>query len=161
MSKTKDMVIDQRNKQQTIQYLTDLMGTIAMAYYKRGLFLPPEPGAGFGRRGQLWVHETGEAGVSIDLYDLFDDGLPECEHLEFDDQTRQDGMPARQRAFCISYNPDWEKQQVLLQCNDATQTEFDDSFDLALEDAPEETLRSITAWIESLLPSNENDNENK
>lgn len=165
MSKTKNVVIDDQNKQQDIQYLTDLMGTIAAAYYKKGLFSPPEGeedlDPGFGRCGRLWVHETGEAGISIDLYDLFGDNLPKCENLEFDDQTHQEGMPARQHAYCISHDPDWEGEQVLLLCNEAGVNEFDDSFDLALGDVPEETLHSIIRWIESLLPSNQNDNENK
>lgn len=151
------------SKQQDIQYLTDLMATISAAYYKKGLFGPPEGeenlDPGFGRRGRLWLHETSEAGVSIDLYDLFGDNLPMCEHLEFDDQTHQEGMPARQQAYCISYNPDWEEHPVLVLCNEAGVKETDDSFDLSLEDIPAETVASIIQWIESLLPSNDNDNK--
>ncbi len=51
-----------KNKQETIKYLTDLMGTIQMAYYKGKLGNEIE-----GYVGDLRVHETGEAGVSIDL----------------------------------------------------------------------------------------------
>lgn len=153
MNKTND-------KQQAIQYLTDLMQTIAAAYYKHGLFLPPEEGAGFGRSGRLVVHESmdNDAAVSIDLYDLFGDGLPKCTDLDFDDQTGQQGMPRRQHAYCITYCPEWEDHPVLLLCNEEGANEFDDSFDLALEDVPLKTIQSITAWIESLLPTSETQN---
>ena len=138
-------------KQETIKRLTDLMATIAMAYYKKGLFTPPEEDDGFGKYNRLWVHEFGEAGVSIDLYDLFDDGLPKCEHLTSKDQTHVAGMPARQEVYCISYDPDREPCAVTLLCKDENVDETDDSFDLELADAPEETLKSITAWIEGLM----------
>lgn len=143
--------MEKMSKRQTIQYLTDLMAVIAAAYYKKGMFATPEEGAGFGRKGHLWVHESGEAGVSIDLYDLFDDGLPPCEHLTFDDQTHVAGMPARQEAYSIIYSPDREPNAVTLLCKDKDADDFDDSFDLELNDAPEETLQAITAWIEGLM----------
>lgn len=143
--------MEKMSKQQTINLLTGLMMVINYAYYKTGMFAPPEEGAGFGRKGHLWVHESGEAGVSIDLYDLFDDGLPPCEHLTFDDQTHVAGMPARQEAYSISYDPDRESNAVTLLCKDKDVDDFDDSFDLELNDVPEETLQAITAWIERLM----------
>lgn len=148
-------------KQDAIQRLTFLMSTIQMAYYK-GRFTQPEENAGFGQSGLLWVHETGECGISIDLYDLFGDNLPACPDLTFDSLCPSDGKPMHQKAYCVSYDPDWEEHTVLVQCNDASLDEFDDSFDLPLDYIPEQTIRSITAWIESLLPgNNENENQNQ
>lgn len=134
-----------KNKQETIKYLTDLMGTIQMAYYKGKLGNEIE-----GYVGDLRVHETGEAGVSIDLYHFEGDGLPVCEGLDFDAVCPADMQLIHQQAYCISYDPDWEEHPVLIQCDD--QTGSDDSFELTLDNVPEDTLKHITAWIESQMP---------
>ena len=137
---------------ETSKQLIALMAAIHAAYQK-GKFAPPEceEDCGFGRQGQLWVHEIDKKrGVSIDLYDLFDDGLPELEGMEFDSMCPADGNPIRQKAYCISYNPEWEEHPVLVLCNDASATEFDDSFDLTLEYVPEEVQQRIYDWIKNL-----------
>ena len=110
---------------ETSKQLIALMAAIHAAYQK-GEFAPPEceEDCGFGRQGQLWVHEIDKKrGVSIDLYDLFDDGLPELEGMEFDSMCPADGKPI---------------------------TEFDDSFELTLEYVPEEVQQRIYDWIKSL-----------
>lgn len=150
MSKTKNVVIDDQNakrdKQQTSNKLTDLMAFIQMAYYKGKLGNEIE-----GRVGGLRIHETGEAGVSIDLYHFEGDGLPVCDGLDFDAVCPADMQLIHQQAFCISYDPDWEEHPVLVQCSDTTGT--DDSFDLTLDNVPEDVQQRITAWIESQLPT--------
>ena len=137
----------------TSKQLTALMAAIHAAYQK-GEFAPPEfedNDCGFGRQGMLWVHETDNGkSVSIDLYDLFDDGLPELEGVEFDSMCPADGKPIRQKAYCISYEPEWEEHPVLVLCNDASATEFDDSFDLTLEYVPEDVQQRIYDWIKNL-----------
>lgn len=138
---------------ETSKQLTALMAAIHTAYY-RGEFAPPESedrDCGFGRQGLLWVHETdnGKA-VSIDLYDFFDDGLPKLDGMVFDSTCPADGKPIHQIAFCISYNPEWEEQPVLVQCNDAHINEYDDSFDLTLPYVPEDVQQRIYDWIKNL-----------
>lgn len=147
MSKTKNVVIDDRNKRQTSKYLTDLMATIQMAYFKGGRNEEEEEGC----VGRLRVHETGEAGVSIDLYHFEGDGQPVCDGLDFDAVCPADLQLIHQRAFCISYDPDWEEHPVVIQCSDTTGS--DDSFDLTLDNVPEDVQQRITAWLESQLPT--------
>ena len=77
-----------KNKQETIKYLTDLMGTIQMAYYKGKLGNEIE-----GYVGDLRVHETGEAGVSIDLYNFEGGGTPRTHTVR-----RPDGFGRQLRA---------------------------------------------------------------
>lgn len=87
----------------------------------------------------------------IDLYNFFGDGKPVCDGLDFDAVCPADMQLIHQQAFCISYDPDWEEHPVLIQCSDTTGT--DDSFDLTLDNVPEDVQLRITAWIESQLPT--------
>lgn len=132
------------NKQETIKHLTDLMATIQMAYYKGG-----HREDTFGHVGRLRVHETGEVGISIDLYHFEGDGLPVCEGLDFDAVCPTDMQLIHQRAWCISYDPDWEEHPVIIQCSDITGT--DDSLDLTLDYVPEEVQQQIITWLKSQL----------
>ena len=129
------------NKQETIKHLTDLMATIQMDY-KGG-----HREDTFGHVGRLRVHETGKVGISIDLYHFEGDGLPVCEGLDFVCPT--DMQLIHQRAWCISYDPDWEEHQVIIQCSDITGT--DDSLDLTLDYVPEEVQQRIITWLKSQL----------
>ena len=124
------------SKQQIIQHLIDLMATIANIHYK-------------GREtGSLWVHENGEAGVSIDLYNFGGDGKPVCEGLTF----HKAGKDNLQRAFCICYNPDWENGQLNILCYEDFQEDYD--FEALPEELPADVLQSITSWLEkSMQPS--------
>ena len=69
-------------KKKTIQYLTDLMGVIQNAYYKRGMFMQLEYDSNSGVCGDLRVHESSEGGISIDLYHFEGDGKPVCDGLK-------------------------------------------------------------------------------
>lgn len=129
------------NKQESIQYLRDIMATIAAAYFK---------GRGGSVLDALRVHETGEAGISIDLYNFEGDGQPVCEGLDFDALCPADMQMIHQRAHTISYEPDWEPHPVLLLCSDTTGN--DDSFDLTLDNVPQEVIENITNWITSKFP---------
>ena len=129
------------NKQESIQYLRDIMATIAAAYYK---------GRGGSVLDALRVHETDEAGISIDLYNFEGDGQPVCEGLDFDALCPADMQMIHQRAHTVSYEPDWEEHPVLLLCSDTTGN--DDSFDLTLDNVPQEVIETITNWITSKFP---------
>ena len=50
-----------------------------------------------------------------------------------------------QRAWCISYDPDWEGYFVEVLCSDTTGT--DDDFDLNLDWVPEEVQQTIYNWL--------------
>lgn len=133
MSKTKNVVIDDQNKkQETIKYLTDLMATIQMAHFKGRL---PET---------IQVNETGEAGISIDLYNFDGDGKPVCEGLTFQREYHK-GL---QQAFCIVYNPDWEDEQLLVKIDPIDEGDY---YDLLPEDLPDGVLTAITQWMEKAM----------
>lgn len=151
MSKTKNMVIDQMNeKQQAIQYLTDLMATIQAAYFKRGLFAPLEGCAGSGICGDLWVHEGGDpdkASISIDLYHFGGDGLPVCDGLKPCAITYDDGSHDIGHLFCMHYDPDDVTPLLFLLSHD----EYGDGGDIDVEpdSVPLPVLQNITKWLES------------
>lgn len=142
---------------ETSKKLTELMAAIHAAYYK-GEFAPPEfedRDCGFGRQGMLWVHapEEDKNNISIDLYDFFDDKLPELEGMEFDTIVPPDGTQIRQKAWCITYSPDWEEHPVLVLCEDASEDASDDSgddYELTLEYVPEDVQQRIHDWIKNL-----------
>ena len=121
----------QVEKQKTIQNLTDLMSTIQMAYYKGC------------ETGSLCVHESGEAGISIDLYNFGGNGKPVCCGLTF----HKEGRDELQRAFCLCYNPDWKDSLRVLCFNDAP-CDWDDDYDLSPEELPMSVLTTITRWLE-------------
>ncbi len=158
MSKTKDMVIDDQHRKKTIQYLTDLMGVIQNAYYKRGLFMPLEYDSNSRVRGDLRVHEGSEGGISIDLYHFEGDGKPVCDGLKPCTITYDDGSHDTGHLFCMHYDPDDVTPLVFLFSHD----EYGDGGDIDLdpESIPTPVLENIIRWIESVF-NNENDNENK
>lgn len=135
------------NKQETIQHLTELMGVIQNAYFKKGLFAPLDDGAKSGVCGTLWVHEDDDIGtsaISIDLYNFGGDGKPVCDGLKpctvtYDDNSQDTGW-----VFCMCYNPDEETPLVFLFSPE------DDSGDIDIEpdSLPVEALQSITAWLD-------------
>ena len=96
MSKTKNMVIDQQNeKQQAIQYLTDLVATICGYYYK-----------GRTQDSALRIHEGSCGTISIDLYNFEGDGKPVCEGLKPCTVTYDDGSTDTGHLYCMCYDAD-------------------------------------------------------
>ena len=138
MSKTKNQVIDQQNdKQQTIQYLTDLMATICGYYYKGRL-----------HDAGISIHEGSTGGtISIDLYNFEGDGNPVCEGLKPCTVTYDDGSTDTGHFFCMCYDPDDDiTPLVFLFSHD----EYGDGGDIELDpdDVPLQVLHNITAWLE-------------
>lgn len=147
----------QVEKQKTIQYLTDLMGVIQNAYYKRGLFMPLEYDSHSRVRGDLRVHEVDGADteICIDLYHFEGDGKPVCDGLKpctvtFDDGTQDTGW-----LFCMHYCP--EEPTPLLFVFSPEDERWD--IDVGPECVPAGVLENIVRWIESMF--NDNDNESK
>lgn len=126
------------NKQETIKYLTELMSTIQMAYFKGRMEGHP-----------LWVYERSDDSnaISIDLYNFGGDGKPVCEGLKpctitYDDNTQDSGF-----LFCMAYDPDDITPLVFL-------FEPDDDrgyMEIDPEDVPEEVLKNIIAWLEKAM----------
>ena len=129
-------------KNETIKYLTDLMGVIDAAYFKGRMEGHP-----------LWVHERSDdsTAISIDLYNFEGDGLPVCDGLKpctitFDDNTTDTGW-----LFCMCYDPDDVTPLIFLFTPDGYE-----EGDMAInpEDVPEEVLKNIIAWLEKILTPN-------
>ena len=137
------------DKQQTIQYLTDLMGVIANAYYKKGMFAPLEYDDHSGVRGDLRVHESGDAGISIDLYHFEGDGLPVCDGLKPCTITYDDGSKDIGHLFCMCYDADDVTPLVFLFSHD----EYGDGGDIDLEpeSIPADVLENIVGWLEGMF----------
>lgn len=122
-------------KKKIIQHLTELMSTIQMAYYKGC------------ETGSLYVHESGEAGISIDLYNFGGDGKPVCDGLTFhaaDADARQEPITP----FCICYDPDNEQHPIILLC--VFGDDMDD-FELTPENVSANVLQNITRWLEKSM----------
>lgn len=139
-----------RTKQETIQYLTDLMATIQYAYYKKGLFTPLEYDSNSRIRGELRVHEVNDCGISIDLYNFEGDGQPVCDGLRpckitYDDESTDIGW-----LFCMCYDPDDENAPLVFL---VSHDEWGDGgdIDVAPENVPEEALCNIIRWLESVF----------
>lgn len=147
------MVIDDQNKQKTIQYLTDLMGVIQNAYYKRGLFMPLEYDSNSKVRGGLRVHEGSEGGISIDLYHFEGDGKPVCDGLKPCTITYDDGSHDIGHLFCMHYDPDDVTPLVFLFSHD----EYGDGGDIDVEpeSVPADVLHNIVCWIEEVFADNQ------
>lgn len=131
------------NKQQTINYLTELMAAIAAAHYK-------------GRNtGSLRVHENGEAGISIDLYNFEGDGLPVCDGLKPCIINFDDGSTAIGNVFCMCYEPD-DLTPLAFLCS------FDEVGDVELdpEDLPETSIDNIVNWFERKMQQLQNELKN-
>ena len=141
-------------KKQTIQYLTDLMGVIQNAYYKRGLFTPTPDAGPSGKRGDLWVHEGSEGGISIDLYHFEGDGKPVCDGLKPCTITYDDGSHDTGHLFCMHYDPDDVTPLVFLFSHD----EYGDGGDIDVEpeSIPAPVLENIVKWIEEIFEPIEN-----
>lgn len=144
------------NKQETIQYLTDLMATVQMAYFKGRMVGHP-----------LWVHERdgNSAAISIDLYHFCGDGEPVCEGLKPCDVTDYKGNTGATEVFCICYDPDDEKRPLtfLVECFD--EDNEPDACDVAPDQLPEQTLKNVAVWLETEMQkkpepvSDDDDNE--
>lgn len=156
MSKTRNVVIDDQNKQQTIQYLTDLMATIQMAYFKGrlGERNGDNTGGDGAKAGDLWVHESaGDAAISIGLYDFGGDGKPVCEGLTAITVSGYGGKEATADVFAVCYDPDRESHPLTLMVNEGLGDEDSDpdTYDVTPDLLPEQTLKNIAAWLEETL----------
>lgn len=152
MSKTKNVVIDdqkkQNEKQQTIQYLTDLMATLQMAHFKGRIKECP-----------LRIHESSDPdriSISIDLYNFEGDGKDVCEGLHDCTVTFDDGTTDTGWLFCMCYDPD-----------DVTPLTFmflpenRDDFEIDPDSVPLPVLQNITAWLEkTMLPKSKPEPKN-
>lgn len=141
MSKTKDMVIDNQNKQQTIQYLTDLMATIQGAYFKGRMEGHP-----------LWVHERSDdsAAISIDLYDFGGDGGDFVEGLNgVTPDHSAHGVEEKESGwvFCMCYDPDDEEPLFFLFSPD----DESDDYSILPDTLPADLLERIAAWLEQAM----------
>ena len=141
MSKTKNMVIDDQNqneKQQTIQYLTDLMATLQMVHFKGSIEECP-----------LRIHEGSDPdrlSISIDLYNFEGDGEDVCKGLDdctviFDDGTTDTG-----KLFCMCYDPDDVTPLTFMLLPDNRH-----DFDIEPDCVPLPVLQNITAWLEKAM----------
>lgn len=122
-------------KQQTIQYLTDLMATIQAAYFKGRM--DPKP---------LHLSESRwtPGQIGIDLYNYGSspvcDGLADC-MIHYDDGTENVG-----KVFAMHYNADDVTPLTFL-------VDFDELPEIQVdpEDLPEAVLTNITAWLEKAM----------
>ena len=131
------------SKKETIQYLTDLMATVQMAYFKGRMVGHP-----------LWVHERDEisAAISIDLYHFGGDGEPVCEGLKPCTVTMAACMVKETEICGICYNPDNEKHPLVFLADDGPDEDGDiDLYDVSPDQLPEDTLRNVAAWLEAEL----------
>ena len=132
--------MEKMNKQQAIQYLTDLMATIQAAYFKGRM-----------EGHTLWVHERMDdsAAISIDLYNFGGDGKPVCEGLYPCTITHDDGTHEKGHVFCMCYDPDAVTPLSFL----FSYAEWDDKSDIEIEPSvmPPQALQNITAWLEQAM----------
>lgn len=120
-------------KQQTIQYLTDLMATIQGAYFKNSAAIP------------LLIHETGEeAGIYINIFSPKGSGMTTNEGFT----SRSNDDPRLERAFRLEYNPDYDEDHLWITCFDDDPDEYDDGLP---EDFSEAVLKNITTWLEQAM----------
>ena len=124
-------------KQQAIQYLTDLMATIQGAYFKGRM-----------EGHTLWVHERMDdsAAISIDLYNFGGDGKPVCEGLRPCTVTYDDRSQGKGWLYCMCYNPDDVTPLTFIFDSDT----FGD-INLDPEDVHEDVLQNIAAWLEQAM----------
>ena len=130
----------QTNKQQTIQYLTELMATIQAAYFKGRM-----------EGHTLWVHESmgDSAAISIDLYNFGADGKPVCEGLYPCTITHDDGTSEKGHVFCMCYDPDAVTPLTFL----FSYAEWSDKSDIEIEPSvmPTKALQNIATWLEQAM----------
>lgn len=153
MSKTKNVVIDDLNKEQTIKYLSELMATVQMAYFKGrlGERNGDDTGSDGAICGELWVHEGDDlhpAAISIDLYHFEGDGEDVCDGLHGvtpyhgEDTESETGW-----VFNMGYDPDDEYPLYFCFHPD------DDGEDYTIlpTTLPEDLLQRIAAWLEKAM----------
>jgi len=133
MSKTKNQVIDQLNdKQQAIQYLTDLVATVSN-YYLKGR-IKPEP---------LRISESRltPGQIGIDLYNF--GKKPVCDGLNFVPIYFDDGTDEQGFVFAMHYNADEPTPLTFL-------VDFTNLPEVQVgpEDLPADTLQNIARWLE-------------
>ena len=124
-------------KQETIKYLTDLMGVVQMAHFKGRL-----PGA-------FRVDEGDGASISLPLYREGDDIVDEGPQFRLaDGDANQEPV----RIYCVEYDPDDNEPLTLLAFfGDVCKEDFD----IPVEQVPVEALEQIVKWIEDRLPAAE------
>lgn len=125
-------------KQQAIQYLTDLMATIANAHYK-------------GREtGRLCIDEAEMAGITIDLYDFDGDGHDFVEGLNgvMPDHSAH-GVEEKEsgRVYCVGYDPDDEEPLFFQFAPD----DGSDDYAILPDTLPADLLERIAAWLERAM----------
>lgn len=133
MSKTKNLVIDQLNdKQQAIQYLTDLVATVSN-YYLKGR-IKPEP---------LRISESRliPGQIGIDLYNF--GTKPVCDGLNFVPIYFDDGTDEQGFVFAMHYNADDPTPLTFL-------VDFTNLPEVQVgpESLPTDTLQNIARWLE-------------
>lgn len=133
MSKTKNQVIDQMNeKQQAIQYLTDLVATVSN-YYLKGR-IKPEP---------LRISESRLASgqIGIDLYNF--GTKPVCDGLNFVPIYFDDGTDEQGFVYAMHYNADDPTPLTfLVDFTNLPEVQVDP------ESLPTDTLQNIARWLE-------------
>lgn len=133
MSKTKNQVIDQQNeKQQAIQYLTDLVATVSN-YYLKGR-IKPEP---------LRISESRltPGQIGIDLYNF--GKKPVCDGLNFVTIHFDDGTDEQGFVFAMHYNADDPTPLTfLVDFTNLPEVQVDP------ESLPTDTLQNIARWLE-------------
>ena len=133
MSKTKNQVIDQQNdKQQAIQYLTDLVAKVSN-YYLKGR-IKPEP---------LRISESRltPGQIGIDLYNF--GTKPVCDGLNFVPIYFDDGTDEQGFVFAMHYNADDPTPLTfLVDFTNLPEVQVDP------ESLPTDTLQNIARWLE-------------
>ena len=146
-------------KQETIKYLTELMATVQMAYFKGrlGERNTVETGYDGAKCGDLWVHERSndDAGIAIDLYDFGGDKGDVCPGLHDCTVTLANGKTDKGWLYCMDYIPE-EKTPLLF----VFESDTDGDKELDPEAVPEEVLQGITKWLEGVF-NKLNDNAKK
>lgn len=130
--------MEKMTKQQTIQYLTDLMATIQAAYFK-------------GREtGSLCIDEVGLAGIVFDLYDFDGDGHDFVEGLNgvVPDHSAH-GVEEKEsgRVYCVGYDPD-DEEPIFFQF---APDDGSDDYIILPDTLPADLLQNIATWLEQAM----------
>ena len=124
------------NKQETIKYLTDLMGVAQMAHFK-------------GRPLGVEVNEVSSddpAAIGIDLVDYENGGMGKsvCKSLEFCTITRDDRKMTG-RVYCLLYNPEDEGHELTF--GFIGRSDDTPDLDLQPDELPERVLKDVVGWL--------------
>lgn len=147
-------------KQETIKYLTDLMGLIQNAYFSGRLGeRNGDDTCGEGViHGELWVREDIDLhspAINIDLYDFggtgkdFVEGLQGVTPYHGEDTESKTGW-----VYNIGYNPDDEHPLYF----DFSPDDESDDYTILPETLPEDLLKRIAAWLEREMQSKKTTN---